>query len=118
MLYPNLCYKGTILQWNYRNMTIYGHLPIVPSLNSMVKKYGNHNMTLLYPNLFYNEVVYKGSTLYYQTAQHTSEKDKEAALSKIFWPPNFFSSFSLYGSEFVINVAPTTKVTYGNWATA
>ena len=35
LLYPNLCYKGvcykgTILQRNYRKMTINGHFPIIP----------------------------------------------------------------------------------------
>ena len=51
-----LCYKGTILQRNYRKMTIKWSF----SLNSFVKfhckKFGSHNMTVLYPNLCYNEV--------------------------------------------------------------
>ena len=29
----------------------------------MVKKIGSHNMTVLYPNLFYNEVCYKETEL-------------------------------------------------------
>ena len=39
------------------------------SYNSFVKfhgkKFGSHNMTVLYPNLCYNKVCYKGSALYY-----------------------------------------------------
>ena len=36
-----LCYKGIILQWNYRKMTIsfHGHFPIVSLNNSMVKRF-------------------------------------------------------------------------------
>ena len=33
-------------------------------VNSMVKKIGNHNMTLLYPNPCYKEPYYKGTILY------------------------------------------------------
>ena len=42
-----LCFERTILQ-----------------RNSMVKKIGSHNMTMLYPNLCLNEVFYKGNVLY------------------------------------------------------
>ena len=41
------CYKRTIL---------FG--------NSKLKISGSHKMTLLYPNLCYNEVCYKGTALY------------------------------------------------------
>ena len=51
MLYLNhvlseLCYKGTILQKNYRKMTMNGHFPITPLWNSMVK---NKKATTLLP---------------------------------------------------------------------
>ena len=59
-----LCYTGTILQKNYRKMTI----PWSFSYNSFVKfhgkKYGSHNMTMLYLNPLYNEMCYKEATLY------------------------------------------------------
>ena len=59
-----LCCKGTILQRNYRKMTI----PWPFSYNSFVKfhvkKFGSHNMTMSYLNLFYNEVCYKETSLY------------------------------------------------------
>ena len=32
--------------------------------NSMLKKFGSHNMTVLNPNLCYNDVCYKGTALY------------------------------------------------------
>ena len=55
------CYKATtcILQKNYREMTI--------TYNSFVKFLGKNfrsHMTMLYPNLCYNEVCYKGTVLY------------------------------------------------------
>ena len=34
----------------------YGHIPIIPLLNYMVKKFGSLNMTMLYQNLCYNMV--------------------------------------------------------------
>ena len=67
-------YTRTILQRNYRKMTIYplykkcfffynsfgnGHFPIIPLYNSMAK-FESHRMTMLYPNPCYNEVCYKG----------------------------------------------------------
>ena len=59
------CYKGTILQMNYRKMTISWSF----SYNSFVKfhgkKIGSHNMTELYPNLCYNEVCYEGTALFF-----------------------------------------------------
>ena len=59
-------YKGAILRWNYRKMTMKWSF----SYNSFVKfhgkkKYGNHNTAMLYPNLSYINVCYKG------TAQHS-----------------------------------------------
>ena len=54
-----LCYKGTILHWNYRKMTMSWSF----SCNSFVKfhgkKFGIHNMSVLYPNPSYNEVCYR-----------------------------------------------------------
>ena len=32
-------------------------------------KFGSHNMIMLYPNLCYNEVCYKGTALYLQSAK-------------------------------------------------
>ena len=47
------CCIETILQINYRKMTIHGHFPIIPLHR---KHIGSHNMTKLYPNLCYNNV--------------------------------------------------------------
>ena len=47
-----LCYDGQF----YKG--IIGHF-----VNSMAKKFGSHNMTVLYPNPCYNEVCYKGIAL-------------------------------------------------------
>ena len=55
------CYTGTILQRNYRKMTILWSFPY----NSFVKFQVKHNMTVLYPNLCSNEVCYKGTALYF-----------------------------------------------------
>ena len=59
------CYKQTILQSNYRKMIILWSF----SYNSFVKLNGKkmrgHNITMLYPNLCYNEVCYKGTALYH-----------------------------------------------------
>ena len=33
----------------------------------MIKKFGSHNMTVLYPSLCYNDVWNKGTTLYIET---------------------------------------------------
>ena len=40
-----LCYKGTILQRNYRKCPLNGHFPY------MLRTFGSHNMTMLYPNM-------------------------------------------------------------------
>ena len=69
-------YKETILQRNYRKMTIlwsfsynffvkfiFWSFPIISFLNSMVKKIGSHNMTMLNQNMGYNKVCYKGTAL-------------------------------------------------------
>ena len=58
------CYKGTILQRNYRKMTISWSF----SYNSVVKlnkKIGSHNITMLCSNQCYIEVCYKGTALYF-----------------------------------------------------
>ena len=49
-------YRKMIILWSF-------------SYNSFIKfpwekKFGNHNMAVLYPNLCYNEVCYKGTALY------------------------------------------------------
>ena len=58
------CYKEIILQRNYRKMTILWSF----SYNSFVKFHGkifsSHNVTVLYSNLWYNKVCYKGTALY------------------------------------------------------
>ena len=61
-----LCYNGTILQRNYREMTITWSF----SNNSFVKFhgkifFGSYIMTMIYPNLWYNKVYYKGTALYF-----------------------------------------------------
>ena len=59
------CYKGTILQNNYRKMTCNGHFPLNNSFVKLHFKFlGSHNMTLLYQNLFFSEACYKGIALY------------------------------------------------------
>ena len=62
------CYKGTILQRNYRNLTIKVKR-LSFSYNSFVKfhgkKFGSHNMIMLCPNLCYNAVCYKGDSTVY-----------------------------------------------------
>ena len=73
------CYKGTILQWKYiekepfilRKTTI--HFTRIPLQNVMVKKFGKHNLTVLYSNLCYNEVCYNECKLLAtaQTSLHT-----------------------------------------------
>ena len=54
-------YQGTILQRNYRKMTMEWSF----SYNFLVKfnyeKFGSSNMTVLYPNLHFNEACYKGA---------------------------------------------------------
>ena len=56
-----LSYEGTILQRNNRKMTMEWSF----SYNFLVKfnyeKFGNSNMTVLYPNLHFNEACYKGA---------------------------------------------------------
>ena len=52
-----MCYKGTILQRNYRKMTILWSFFYSYFVNSMVKKHGSHNMTVLDPKPCYNEVI-------------------------------------------------------------
>ena len=59
-----LCYKGTILQSNDRKITISWSFFYDSFENSMVKKIWSYNMTLLYTNLCYNDVCFKGTALY------------------------------------------------------
>ena len=42
------------------------HFPIIPLKNSLVKMFGSHNMTTLYPNSHYNKGIFiiKGTALY------------------------------------------------------
>ena len=49
-----MCFKETILQGNYRKMTILWSF----SYDSFVKFHGSHTMTVLYPNLCYNKVYF------------------------------------------------------------
>ena len=53
------CYKGTILQKNYRKMTIPWSFSYNPFVKFHGKINGSHNMTVLYPNLCYKKVFYK-----------------------------------------------------------
>ena len=47
------CFKGTFLQRNDREMIIICKIPLLKHLGAMC------SMTVLYPNLCYNEVCYK-----------------------------------------------------------
>ena len=62
-----LCNNGTILQRNYmylcRKMTISWSFRF-PLILFHGKKFGCHNMNMLYPNSCYNEVCYNGTVLY------------------------------------------------------
>ena len=59
-----LCYKGTILQRNYRKMTIVWSFFYTSFVKFHGKIFGSHKMTMLYPNLCYNKVCGKGRSLY------------------------------------------------------
>ena len=56
--------KGQFYKKNHRKMTIKWSF----SYNSFVKfhgkKFGGHNMTMLYQNPSYNKVCYKGTAVY------------------------------------------------------
>ena len=58
-----LCYKGTILQSNDREMTISWSFSYNSFENSLVKKIRSYNMTALYTNLCYKDVCLKGTAL-------------------------------------------------------
>ena len=58
-----LWFTGTILQRNYRKMTIKLSFSYNSFEKFQVKIFGIHIMTMLYPNLCYNEVCNKGTTL-------------------------------------------------------
>ena len=45
----------------------------------MVKQFGSHNMTVLYPNLCSNEVCYKGTALYF-VCLHRNLEDRYQCL--------------------------------------
>ena len=47
-------YKGIIGKWPF-----YGHFAVIPL------KFGKNIMSVLYPNLCYNEVCHKGTALYF-----------------------------------------------------
>ena len=53
-----------IIPCKIRKMIILWSFTIIPLQNSMVKKFGSHSMTLLYPDLCYNKACYKGTALY------------------------------------------------------
>ena len=68
------CYKGTLLQNNYRTLPFHGHFPIIPRKTPWyVKKFGSHNMTVLYRNTCYYEVCYKWTELYLETTFFTCD---------------------------------------------
>ena len=60
----------------------HGHNPIIPLQNSMVKKFGSHNMTLLHVHriLCYNEVCYNGTALYVLLKKVIIERELEKML--------------------------------------
>ena len=61
----DLRYKGTILQRNYRKMTIFMviFLELLRKTPWLAKIFGR-NMTVLFPNPCYNEVYYKETVMY------------------------------------------------------
>ena len=63
-LISELCYKGTILQRKYRKMTILWSFFYNSFLIFHDLKFGNHNMTVFYPNPCFFKVYYKGTALY------------------------------------------------------
>ena len=60
------CYNETILQRNYRKMTISWSFPYNPFVKFHNEKIGSHNVTVLkfYSYLCYNEMCYNGAALY------------------------------------------------------
>ena len=40
---------------------VIGHFPIIPLKNSMAKRFGSHNMTVLYPNSCFSDRVLTNS---------------------------------------------------------
>ena len=59
------CDKVTILQKNYRKMTIAWSFSYNSFAKFNGKKIGSHTMYVLYPNPKCYEVFYKGTALYY-----------------------------------------------------
>ena len=59
-----LCYKGIILQRIYRKIAKHGHVFLL----FMVKRFGSHNIILLYSNLGLNKICYKGQGSYRQVS--------------------------------------------------
>ena len=55
--------KGTILLRNYRKMTISWSFFYNSFVKFYVETFGSRNMTLLCPNLCYNEVLCNGNAL-------------------------------------------------------
>ena len=45
-------------------MTIHGHFPIIRFVKIHGKQFESHNMAVLYQNVCYNEVCYKGTAMY------------------------------------------------------
>ena len=65
-----LCCKRTILQKNYRKMTILWSFSYNSFEKFISKKIGSGYMTAFYPNPYYNEVCYKGIALYISIDWH------------------------------------------------
>ena len=110
------CYNGTILQRNYRKMTMKWSFSYNSFIKFHGKKFGSHNMTVLYPNPCFNEVCYKEIALYISLCRfvvvvlmiifhitantlslllETSRPEEKA--SKAFYPGNKKSSAIFYG---------------------
>ena len=75
-----LCYKGTILQRNYRKPTILWSFSYDSFAKFHNKTFESHNMTMLYPNLCYNEVCNTGSTLH--VVVHVPDKELLVYISR------------------------------------
>ena len=83
-----MLYKGTVFKRIIGKMTIKWviFLQFLCKI-SCKKRFGSHNMTMLYPNLCYNKVSYKRTTLYllkiiiHQYIKYTNYSDSVVQMS-------------------------------------